>query len=113
MVVERSSRSPEPGWPAGLERFAEKKYGETRLWFAEPSVPDAIAPDVVIEGQAQARLRRWLQDAGTRGPRAQPARASRSTPARTFAGWGPRAVSSAVQASGHGVCVPVRMMLPG
>jgi 16S rRNA (guanine966-N2)-methyltransferase len=38
VVVERSSRSPEPGWPAGLERFAERKYGETRLWFAEPSV---------------------------------------------------------------------------
>ncbi|MDQ5862651.1 MAG: 16S rRNA (guanine(966)-N(2))-methyltransferase RsmD, partial [Actinomycetota bacterium] len=39
VVVERSSRSPEPGWPEGVERFAEKKYGETRLWFAEPSVP--------------------------------------------------------------------------
>ncbi|MGO4383523.1 16S rRNA (guanine(966)-N(2))-methyltransferase RsmD [Specibacter sp. RAF43] len=37
VVVERSSRSPEPPWPASLERFAEKKYGETRLWFAEPA----------------------------------------------------------------------------
>lgn len=36
VVVERSSRSPEPAWPASLERFAEKKYGETKLWFAEP-----------------------------------------------------------------------------
>lgn len=36
IVVERSSRSAEPTWPVGLERFAEKKYGETRLWFAEP-----------------------------------------------------------------------------
>jgi 16S rRNA (guanine966-N2)-methyltransferase len=52
VVVERSSRSPEPGWPAGLERFADKKYGETRLWFAEPSVPDAITPDVVVDGKA-------------------------------------------------------------
>ncbi|MFJ5860351.1 16S rRNA (guanine(966)-N(2))-methyltransferase RsmD [Pseudarthrobacter sp. NPDC092439] len=42
VVVERSSRSPEPEWPGGMARFAEKKYGETRLWFAEPSVPDAI-----------------------------------------------------------------------
>ncbi|NUP58360.1 MAG: 16S rRNA (guanine(966)-N(2))-methyltransferase RsmD [Pseudarthrobacter sp.] len=42
VVVERSSRSPEPGWPDALARFAEKKYGETRLWFAEPFVPDAI-----------------------------------------------------------------------
>lgn len=37
VVVERSSRSHEPKWPAGLERFADKKYGETRLWFAEPA----------------------------------------------------------------------------
>lgn len=37
VVVERSTRSPEPTWPVTLERFAEKKYGETRLWFAEPS----------------------------------------------------------------------------
>ena len=35
VVVERSARTPEPGWPESLERFAEKKYGETRLWFAE------------------------------------------------------------------------------
>lgn len=45
VVVERSSRSPEPAWPTDVERFAEKKYGETRLWFAEPSVPDALEGD--------------------------------------------------------------------
>ncbi|WP_024476157.1 16S rRNA (guanine(966)-N(2))-methyltransferase RsmD [Arthrobacter sp. CAL618] len=39
VVLERSSRSQEPNWPVGLERFAEKKYGETKLWFAEPTVP--------------------------------------------------------------------------
>jgi 16S rRNA (guanine966-N2)-methyltransferase len=38
VVVERSARTPEPVWPEGLERFAERKYGETRLWFAEPGV---------------------------------------------------------------------------
>ncbi|MHA7295515.1 16S rRNA (guanine(966)-N(2))-methyltransferase RsmD [Arthrobacter sp. HLT1-21] len=37
VVLERSSRSQEPEWPNGMERFAEKKYGETKLWFAEPS----------------------------------------------------------------------------
>jgi 16S rRNA (guanine966-N2)-methyltransferase len=37
VVVERSARSPEPAWPATLERFAGKKYGETHLWFAEPA----------------------------------------------------------------------------
>ena len=36
VVVERSTRSPEPAWPQGLGRFADKRYGETTLWFAEP-----------------------------------------------------------------------------
>ncbi|MCU1517113.1 MAG: rRNA ((966)-N(2))-methyltransferase RsmD [Pseudarthrobacter sp.] len=51
VVVERSSRSPEPAWPAAVERFAEKKYGETRLWYAEPSVPDAIPGDEPLDEQ--------------------------------------------------------------
>jgi 16S rRNA (guanine966-N2)-methyltransferase len=54
VVVERSSRSPEPAWPEGMERFAEKKYGETRLWFAEPSVPDALEADEDLDVQAEA-----------------------------------------------------------
>lgn len=36
VVVERSARSPEPAWPGWLERFSDRKYGETRLWFLEP-----------------------------------------------------------------------------
>lgn len=36
VVVERSARSPEPAWPAGLGRFADRRYGETAVWFAEP-----------------------------------------------------------------------------
>lgn len=49
VVVERSSRSPEPSWPLAVERFTEKKYGETRLWFAEPaSEADA---DVDLEAE--------------------------------------------------------------
>lgn len=35
VLVERSSRSPEPGWPAGLARIRERRYGETVLWWAE------------------------------------------------------------------------------
>ncbi len=39
VVVERSSRSPEPTWPAGVEPLAgkrrQKRYGETTLWLAE------------------------------------------------------------------------------
>ncbi|WP_315502197.1 16S rRNA (guanine(966)-N(2))-methyltransferase RsmD [Actinomyces radicidentis] len=38
VVLERSTRSPEPSWPARLRRFSEKKYGETVVWFAEPDV---------------------------------------------------------------------------
>lgn len=42
VVVERSTRAPEPAWPSGLARFDERRYGETRLWFAEPlSAPAA------------------------------------------------------------------------
>lgn len=37
VVVERSSRSPQPTWPESLELFAQKKYGETMLWFAQPA----------------------------------------------------------------------------
>lgn len=38
VVVERSSRSPEPSWPAGLVRSREKRYGETTVWFAAADV---------------------------------------------------------------------------
>lgn len=35
VMVERSTRSPEPEWPAGLVRIRENRYGETALWWAE------------------------------------------------------------------------------
>lgn len=35
VVVERSTRTPEPTWPRGLESYDERRYGETRIWFAE------------------------------------------------------------------------------
>ena len=46
VVVERSRRSPEPGWPADLVplpgKRRQKKYGETILWLAEhPGADDA------------------------------------------------------------------------
>ena len=34
VVVERSSRSPEPAWPTGWEAEKPRRYGETTLWFA-------------------------------------------------------------------------------
>jgi 16S rRNA (guanine966-N2)-methyltransferase len=33
--VERSKRSPEPTWPAGLTPGANRAYGETVIWEAE------------------------------------------------------------------------------
>ncbi|GAB2458291.1 16S rRNA (guanine(966)-N(2))-methyltransferase RsmD [Xylanimonas ulmi] len=40
VVVERSTRSPEPAWPVGLEALARKDYGETAVHYAEPARPD-------------------------------------------------------------------------
>lgn len=34
VVLERSRRSPEPSWPAGLADVRGRKYGETTVWFA-------------------------------------------------------------------------------
>lgn len=34
VVVERSSRSPQPTWPTGWSVDAPRRYGETTLWFA-------------------------------------------------------------------------------
>jgi 16S rRNA (guanine966-N2)-methyltransferase len=35
LVVERSTRSPEPTWPDGIELATKpKKYGETTIWYA-------------------------------------------------------------------------------
>ncbi|GAB2627153.1 16S rRNA (guanine(966)-N(2))-methyltransferase RsmD [Kocuria arenosa] len=44
LVVERSSRSPEPDWPAGLRRFEQKRHGETTMWFAETDVTSPSSP---------------------------------------------------------------------
>jgi 16S rRNA (guanine966-N2)-methyltransferase len=33
VVVERSARSVEPTWPAGMRLRRKKKYGETVLWY--------------------------------------------------------------------------------
>lgn len=43
VVVERSSRSPEPRWHEDLEREGERRYGETRIWFACLTTPSVVA----------------------------------------------------------------------
>ena len=39
VMVERSSRSPEPGWPAGIEPERRRDSGETTLWWATTAQP--------------------------------------------------------------------------
>lgn len=39
VVVERSDRSPEPRWPAGLQRTLLRRYGQTTLWVARVAPP--------------------------------------------------------------------------
>jgi 16S rRNA (guanine966-N2)-methyltransferase len=33
VVIERSSRSPEPTWPEGVVPMRSRRYGETVLWY--------------------------------------------------------------------------------
>ncbi|WP_445443833.1 16S rRNA (guanine(966)-N(2))-methyltransferase RsmD [Clavibacter sp. km1a] len=41
VMVERSARSAEPAWPAGIARDRRKAYGDTVVWWA---VAEAAAP---------------------------------------------------------------------
>jgi len=43
VVVERSARSPEPRWPQGLEGAGERRYGDTKTWFADFAGPRGVA----------------------------------------------------------------------
>ncbi|HET8601582.1 MAG TPA: 16S rRNA (guanine(966)-N(2))-methyltransferase RsmD [Segeticoccus sp.] len=43
VVVERSTRSPEPLWPSQLHPLGPRRYGETTVWFAEVPEPDESA----------------------------------------------------------------------
>jgi 16S rRNA (guanine966-N2)-methyltransferase len=36
VLIERSTRSPEPTLPPGLVALRKKAYGETVLWWSEP-----------------------------------------------------------------------------
>lgn len=40
VVVERSIRTPEPAWPDGLAAFARKDYGDTAVYYVEPSATE-------------------------------------------------------------------------
>ena len=44
VVVERSSRSPEPAWPDGFTDQRRKRYGETMLWYGHAASPPSAGP---------------------------------------------------------------------
>ena len=44
VVVERSSRSPEPQWPAAFTEVRHKRYGETTLWYGHAASPSSRGP---------------------------------------------------------------------
>jgi 16S rRNA (guanine966-N2)-methyltransferase len=50
VVVERSSRSPEPTWPDGIAPERRRDYGETTLWWASAV---EVATDAASAGAAQ------------------------------------------------------------
>ena len=39
LCLERSSRSPEPAWPTGIELDRRKDYGDTTLWWCRADQP--------------------------------------------------------------------------
>ncbi len=43
VVIERASRSPEPRWPTGLDGLGERRYGDTKMWFADFAGPRGVA----------------------------------------------------------------------
>ena len=49
VVVERSSRSPEPEWPEAVVPLRRRRYGETTLWYGH------AAPDESPEDSPEAR----------------------------------------------------------
>jgi 16S rRNA (guanine966-N2)-methyltransferase len=43
VVVERSARSPEPRWPSALASVDERRYGDTRVWWARAATDPVVA----------------------------------------------------------------------
>lgn len=50
VVVERSSRDPEPVWGEGLYCFSTRQHGETVLYYVEPDEVEEQTGDESSEG---------------------------------------------------------------
>lgn len=55
VVVERSSRSPEPRWPASWRRITEKVYGDTAVHYAEVDLVDDAGDEAADEEPGTVR----------------------------------------------------------
>ena len=53
VVVERSSRSAEPDWPAGISPDRRRDYGETALWWATADAGDESGADGAADQPAR------------------------------------------------------------
>lgn len=42
VVVERSARSPQPRWPQGVDGAGQRRYGDTKMWFADFAGPGGV-----------------------------------------------------------------------
>jgi len=49
VIVERSSRSPEPAWPEGFTDQRQKRYGETMLWYGHAASQPPPGPPLSEE----------------------------------------------------------------
>lgn len=58
LVIERSARSAEPVWPAGIRPLAPRRYGETILWFAEhvPGRPRDASASILVHAAGMAEI---------------------------------------------------------
>ena len=54
VVLERSSRSPEPRWPEGVTTLRSRRYGETTLWYGLAASPGPGSPGDVATAAAGA-----------------------------------------------------------
>jgi 16S rRNA (guanine966-N2)-methyltransferase len=55
VVVERSSRSPEPTWVEGVTGERGRRYGETTLWYGRAVAQRGIADEAAHQPEGRAQ----------------------------------------------------------
>jgi pantetheine-phosphate adenylyltransferase len=49
LVLERAARDPAPSWPRGWDHVADRRYGDTRLWYVRRDAAAETGADVQTE----------------------------------------------------------------